>query len=511
MNNVQERRLPVGRSSDDHASGWLGRLHKPSAWLGLIVLLGLVLRLYHVTWPPVDFLAWRETQTLMLARNYYRQGMNLFSPSVDWRTTRELLPRGSVGGTELPVVPYLTAMLYHVFGLRYWVGRMIPITFSLVGAAYFFSLVQRFYGLACAVFSATLLTVSPYYLYCGRLQMPESFAFAMSFATLYCYDKWLAQERSSYWPALAYCVLAMLGKPAMVIIAAPMLFLTVLRFKTSFVRQPRLYLFAAAVALPVAAWTVHSRAVTARTGLSFMQPDLLNHALLLTVQFYRSIATVVWRDALTPVVALLALIGLALRCRSPREWFAHSWLFGSILLWFLMPGGCSVNGYYHLIMVPPAAVLAGRALSSGLAHRRLWIPVGLVWALAMGSSLQVAARAYHPVNRYAHDCGVWLNRNTPKDALVLTATANPATLYFADRVGWICWYQDYGTPIHFDHELVNAVGALGASVLAIPDPRFDDPDPPTYRHIRNDLYATYRCHRDNGFTVFFLTEPAPPH
>ena len=113
--------------------------------LGLILALGLLLRLYHLNHPPIDFLSWRETQTLMVARNFYREGMNLFRPSVDWRTTDEVAPKGAVGGTELMVVPYLTACLYHVFGLQYWVGRVAPILFALVGTAYFYRLVERFH------------------------------------------------------------------------------------------------------------------------------------------------------------------------------------------------------------------------------------------------------------------------------------------------------------------------------------------------------------------------------
>ena len=73
--------------------------------VGLILLSGLLLRLYELAAPPVDFLCWRDTQTLMVARNFYREGMNLFSPSVDWRTTTEFAVKGTVGGTELQVVP----------------------------------------------------------------------------------------------------------------------------------------------------------------------------------------------------------------------------------------------------------------------------------------------------------------------------------------------------------------------------------------------------------------------
>lgn len=106
--------------------------------LGLIALGTLGVRLYHVIYPPYS---WRDTQTLMIARNYFREGMNLFAPSVNWRNLKEVAPRGLVGGTELNVTPYLTALLYRIFGIQYWVGRVVPIFFSLLGIVCFFRLV----------------------------------------------------------------------------------------------------------------------------------------------------------------------------------------------------------------------------------------------------------------------------------------------------------------------------------------------------------------------------------
>ncbi|NIA14573.1 MAG: hypothetical protein GWP08_10880 [Nitrospiraceae bacterium] len=100
--------------------------------LGTLLGLGVLLRLYHITAPPCDFLSWRDTQTLMVARNFYQESMNLFLPAVDWRTTDEVAARGLVGGTELMVVPYLTAILYHFFGIQFWVGRVVPIAFAVL-------------------------------------------------------------------------------------------------------------------------------------------------------------------------------------------------------------------------------------------------------------------------------------------------------------------------------------------------------------------------------------------
>ena len=479
--------------------------------LGLILALGLLLRLYHLNHPPVDFLSWRETQTLMVARNFYREGMNLFSPSVDWRTTVEVAPKGTVGGTELMVVPYLTACLYHVFGLRYWIGRVAPILFALVGTAYFYRLVERFYGRRRAALSALLLTVSPYFLFCGRAHMPEPFAFAMFFAALHYYARWIESDANAgFCLAALACVLTLLGKPPLVIIAVPMGFLTLRRYGWRAFRRPRLYLFALLVGLPAALYLLYSwKVLIPEAGLSFAQPGLLGYRRYLTdPAYYVDVGKTAALYALTPPVALLALLALCFRPDAARKYFVHAWCLGALALFLLMPGGCRANGYYHMVLAPPAVVLAAGALEAGLNRRRLRVCTVAALLAAAGWSLHVAARLYEPQDLAAYHCGTWLEANTPADTLVLSASPNPATLYFADRVGWTTWSETYGKDAMFDHDLVNSVAGLGAAVLAVSDPWFDNPYYPQYQDIRDDLYDTYLCRHDEDFVVFSLRNRA---
>lgn len=476
-----------------------------TVFLGLILALGLLLRLYHVSAPPVDFLSWRDTQTLMIARNFYREGMNLFSPSVDWRTTREAASKGTVGGTELQVVPYLTAALYRVFGLQYWVGRVVPILFALIGTIYFHRLVRRFYGPGCATVSTLLITVSPYYLFCGRVQMPEPFAYAMAFATLYHYDRWLVENNHrQFGLAVAFCALTLLGKPQLGIIAVPMAFLACQRLGRRALITPSLYLFAVLVGVPVSVYMAYSYAVLIpKTGISFASASLLGYRRFLTdPTYYTRVARAVCLYALTPPIAALAAGGLLVRPRASRGLFAHAWTAGALSFFLLMPGGNIANGYYHLVLVPPAVILAARAIGIGWERPRLRVVAALLLIGSAGYSLHVARELYVPRYEPALHCGAWIAENTPKDALVLTADRNPATLYFADRVGWTSWGRTFG------EDLINAVIPLGASALAITDEWFDNAYYPPYQDVRDSLYDTFLSYHGADFVVFFLRRPA---
>lgn len=70
-----------------------------------VLLVTLLTKFYAITTPPTDYHSWRQTQTLMAARNFAHGSMNLFRPEVDWRTTDDHDRGGVVGGSELQVVP----------------------------------------------------------------------------------------------------------------------------------------------------------------------------------------------------------------------------------------------------------------------------------------------------------------------------------------------------------------------------------------------------------------------
>ena len=481
--------------------------------LGALLGLGVVARLYHINAPPCDFLSWRDTQTLMVAGNFYEERMNLFVPAVDWRTTEEVAERGVVGGTELMVVAYLTAILYHIFGVAFWVGRVAPIAFAVLGAYFFYRLVERFENTACAATATLLLTLSPYYLYCGRCQMPESFALAMSFAALWRYDVWLETGRGRHFlGAAALAVLMMLGKPQMGVMVIPMAFLTFARFGRQTPAKGRLYLFAALVGVPFAVymwWT--SYVLIPRTGISFSGPAAFNHGRhLANPHYYLQIAGSVWAWSITPPVFVLALVGLCVPPRNRGVAFAAAWLAGAFSLFVLMPGMTAANGYYQIVLAPPFVLLAARAITAGLAGPRLRYAAVVGLVLAMAWPLMIAKSLYRQDHMADYHCGTWIRDNSPEDALVLTSSPSPATLYFSGRTGWTSWKERYGKGTVFGADLINKVLPLGASLLAIsvPHDRFDSSYYPEFSEIRDGLYDTYDCYKEDAFTVFSLTHPA---
>jgi len=275
--------------------------------------------------------------------------------------------------------------------------------------------------------------------------------------------------------------------------------------------MPRLYLFAVMVGIPVVAYMAYSYlGLIPVAGLSFAQPSLLNYRKYLTdPRYYVEVTKAVWRVALTPPVAVLACLGLfvdagprSFRICGARCFFAHAWAAGAIAFFFLMPGGNIFNGYYHLVLVPPAVILASRALKVVMRRRVLGFITPAIVLVMSGWGLYVAKDFYRPYYAAAQHCGEWIDQHTPRSTLVLTASQNPATLYFADRVGWTAWGE------HFGMELVEKVMPLGASVLAASDNTFDNAYYPQYRDVCDDLYERFLCYHGEDFAVFSLRDAA---
>jgi hypothetical protein len=79
-NNVNER--GIGLSKD----AW-GYLRKPNIIFFALFFLGAWIRSLDV-WRPVDGRireSWRECDYAAVARNFYREGMDILYPRIDWR------------------------------------------------------------------------------------------------------------------------------------------------------------------------------------------------------------------------------------------------------------------------------------------------------------------------------------------------------------------------------------------------------------------------------------------
>ena len=75
-----------------------------------------LLRLFHITDPPIEVSHnWRQTTSLMVARNFHQLDNNILYPTID-----ETGEHRGVVGMEFPAVPYLIHLVSIPLGYDHW-------------------------------------------------------------------------------------------------------------------------------------------------------------------------------------------------------------------------------------------------------------------------------------------------------------------------------------------------------------------------------------------------------
>ncbi len=75
------------------------------------------------------------------SRNYFENDFHFSRPQIDWAGEQS----GFVG-TAFPLLPFLAALLYTVFGVYEWIGHTLTILFFAVSLPFMFALVRRASG-----------------------------------------------------------------------------------------------------------------------------------------------------------------------------------------------------------------------------------------------------------------------------------------------------------------------------------------------------------------------------
>src|SRR5438132_4382570 len=222
-------------------------------WPLLLALLaaGCLIRLWAVTQPFVDHWSWRQADVAMIAENFYRHGFHLFYPQINW-----VGPAPGYVGTEFPLVPFLAAVLYRLFGVQDWIGRAISVAFFAASVPSLYLLLARVSTAHSGLFAVGGYTLTPLSVLTSRSFMPDMASLSCAIAALALFAEWLT--RAPHTPLfLAMSVttsLAILIKAPATIIGLPLCYMAWTAYGTQLFRRRALWGFAAVALLPAVVW-----------------------------------------------------------------------------------------------------------------------------------------------------------------------------------------------------------------------------------------------------------------
>lgn len=343
----------------------------------VVFCLGALLRIMDV-WMPPHPPQWHEFDSAAIARNYYREGMNLFYPRVDWR--------GDTPGfaeMEFPLYQWSIAILYKVFGYHDFLGRTISFTLSLITLWVFVKLARYLLSPAGAVAASLFAAVSPLLIEIGHALQPEAVMLCAYVIAIYTFLRWRHTGRPAYSVAAAsMTALAILAKVPAAHVGG--LFAGVLlgfvpsgpdhdaaprvRGLTA-LRDIRIWLFGICALVPPVLWYWHAYGFWKLYGLSLgvsNENHYFTRNVSANLQMMRGLADIELRQIWTLGGPLLAVLAVLWNRSSIAVRVGLWWGASVALMYLIIPrtAGAVWASYYHGPSVLVAAIFFGAGIET---------------------------------------------------------------------------------------------------------------------------------------------------
>ncbi len=413
--------------------------------LSLILIIGLLLRLYKIENPIADWHSWRQADTASVSKEYAKGGINLLYPryhDISTTQTRLFNPQG-YRFVEFPIYNAIHASLANNFQLisfDIW-GRLLSVLASLISVFLIFFIGKRFIGIWGGVLASAFLALLPYNIYFSRVVLPEPFATALALISLWFFIQFYDTDKihQLYFSA-AFFALALLVKPFVIFYALPIAYLAVKKYGLKEIfKNLHLGLSFILAVIPILLWRFWMSQFP--QGIPLWKWAFNGDGIRFKPSF--------WRWIFGERLGLLILGGWGLipfvfGILKPKikNYFTHVFALGMLLYVVIVASANVKHDYYQIITIPAISLL----LAQGSLY--LWQTKNYKSQLSRGILLfsvmvmfftgLLKVREFYKINRpEIIKAGEEIQRLTPEDALIVAPyNGDTAFLYQTERWGW---------------------------------------------------------------------------
>ena len=318
----------------------------------------------------LDLPVWHEFDDAAIARNYIDDSTSFFEPRIDWRGDGP-----GITESEFPLYPWLLSQVYRAFGVDILWGRILSLIATL-GALFFFMRIARsMLPLAGAVVAMLLFVGNRIVNAISTSLQPEAFMLFFYLAGVYTFLRW-RQNRSlwNYGFAIVLTSLAILEKLPAAHLGLFFLLLIFAEDGWTTLKDKYNWLFGILTLLAPLLWYWHARRLWFTYGNSLGISNE-NHWIGLDVLRRPNL----WASFVAIEVLFVFAIGaLPLAATAVINWRKDR-PTRTILLWCASVLICYIitirttagywASYYHVVSVPPVALLAGAGAVRLLSYR----------------------------------------------------------------------------------------------------------------------------------------------
>ncbi|WP_333818857.1 ArnT family glycosyltransferase [Ohtaekwangia sp.] len=427
------------------------------------ILFFFLIRMYGITFPPLEVgHNWRQTDGLMIARNFYEHNANILYPTVDVAGDKS-----GIVGCEFPLLNYIVYLISLVFGYDHWYGRIVVLLFSSLGVFFFHRLIRKYFGESVAFNAAIILLVSFWFSH-SRKNIPDIFGVSLCMTGLYFVLAYL--EEGKWHRVVLYFLLALAGCLAKVT-AASVLSVLLIPFFNKDITLPRKALVAfvsVAILLGIYGWyfvwVPHLNAVHG-FGEHFSMGTTFSEG---AKSFFESLPKISKRfyDTAMKYSGFLAfLTGLFFLIRK-KQWLPFVVFILPFLSFMvvLIKTGSSIIGdtYYILTVIPCMAFIAGYGLAQ-IENKKIVAALLVIIAVEGIADQIYDFRIRQPWKSVGELETIMDSISQRNDLIAINSEVNnPTLMYFAHRRGWT---QNSDFFLHAEN--VNDIRSKGCKFIVI--------------------------------------------
>lgn len=421
---------------------------KTKILLFLILLLGLVLRLYKIDIPLADHHSWRQSDTAAVARNFIKSGWHFFKPQIDnFISLHPNVPnKERLFLVEPPIYNSLVAGVYLILGVDIKWARMVSILFSLGSIVFLYLMAKKFFGEKVGLLAAFFFAVLPYNVFYSRVVLPEPMIIFFTLGMFYSCIKWLETPKIfNFLFLIFYSSLSFTQKSFPLFFFLPVFYLIFQKYKFSFLKQKKLYLWFLLAVLPFLLW---------RWWIGHFPEGIPGNLWLFNQNnirfkgafFYWIFAERIGKLILGYWGVPLLVLGIIIKPKK-EGWFFHLWFLSLLIFICVFAAGNVTHDYYQIPLIPIICIFLAKGINILLFEIPNIFNKYVSRMLAVGCCLLAVAFAWYDVRGFYNIqsgvdlAGEAVDKLTAKNSLVITGDSNDATLlYNTNRWGWSAGY-----------------------------------------------------------------------
>ena len=408
-----------------------------------IIILGLIIRLYKINTPLLDWHSFRQVDTASVSKYFLRDGINMLEPRYHdiSRVQSGMFNPEGYRFVEFPVYNAIHSIAYKIFPVLSFdaVGRLVSIVFALISSIFLYKISAFYFGKNVGILSMFLYLTLPFNVYFTRVILPEPLAVMLGLSGLWFFIKYSKEEKlPSLFIFSILMSVAILVKPYLVFynIYPVYFFLKKYGYRKVIVKKEviaslliiflpfifwRLWIAGHPEGIPFWKWTFNGDGVRFKPAFWYWIFGERIGKLILGV----------W--GIYPFI-----IGSLNNRRNP---FLIAFLLGAFLYLSVIATANVRHDYYQTLIVPVISIVLALGVHKMFEDSKkikygMFLPLGIMGMMYLISAFQV--KEYYKINHpEIINAGLAVERLTPEDALVIASyNGDTAFLYHTGRRGW---------------------------------------------------------------------------